>query len=79
MKGMKRITPEMMGEAMGVPAQAIRVGLQLGKLPFGTAYKQQEDKGRYTYVIFPEAARATLGDAVYREMMQDAAAEPAAI
>lgn len=74
---MKRITPEMMGKAMGVPTQAIRVGLQQGKLNFGVAYKQTGNQ--YTYVIYPEAARATIGDAAYRKMMQDAAAEPAAI
>lgn len=74
---MKRITPEMMGKAMGVPTQAIRVGLQQGKLNFGVAYKQTGNQ--YTYVIYPEAARATIGDAAYRKMMQDAAAETAAI
>lgn len=74
---MKRITPEMMGKAMGVPTQAIRVGLQQGKLNFGVAYKQTGNQ--YTYVIYPEAARATIGDAAYRRMMQDAAAETAAI
>ena len=60
---MKRITPEMMGRAMGVPAQAIRVGLQQGKLKFGTAYKQTGNQ--YTYVIYPEAAREVVGDEVF--------------
>lgn len=60
---MRRITPEMMGQAMGVPAQAIRVGLQQGKLNFGTAYKQTGNQ--YTYVIYPEAAREVVGDKIF--------------
>lgn len=69
-----RITPEMMGKALGVPTQAIRVGLQQEKLHFGVAYMQKEDGDRYTYVIFPEAARQTLGDARYNDMLAAAAA-----
>lgn len=64
-----RITPEMMGRALGVPTQAVRVGLQQEKLHFGVAYRQDVDGGRYTYVIFPEAARQTLGDERYDNMM----------
>lgn len=69
-----RITPEMMGKALGIPVQAVRVGIQQEKLRFGVAYKQGgEDCGRYTYVIFPEAARQTLGDKRYRNMLEEAA------
>jgi len=64
-----RITPEMMGQALGVPTQAIRVGLQQEKLHFGAAYKQDTDGCRYTYVIFPELARQTLGDVRYNNML----------
>lgn len=67
-----RITPEMMGNALGVPTQAVRVGLQQEKLHFGVAYKQTSNQ--YTYVIFPEAARQTLGDARYDNMITAAAA-----
>lgn len=70
-----RITPEMMGKALGIPTQAVRVGLQQEKLHFGVAYKQGGERcGRYTYVIFPEAARLTLGDKRYYDMMEEAAA-----
>lgn len=62
-----RITPEMMGRALGVPTQAIRVGLQQEKLHFGVAYKQTGNE--YTYVIFPELARQTLGDVRYNNML----------
>lgn len=64
---MKRITVAMMAEALGVPAQAIRVGLQQEKLKFGTAYKQSGDQ--FTYVIYPEIAREVLGAERYNAMM----------
>lgn len=57
---MKKITPAMMAEALGVPTQAIRVGLQKGALNFGIAMQQGTQK--YTYIIFPEKAREVLGD-----------------
>ncbi|MGN0695062.1 MAG: hypothetical protein ACI4LK_09180 [Lentihominibacter sp.] len=75
----KRITPEMMGLALGIPTQAVRVGLQQGKLHFGAAYKQDQEGKRYTYVIYPEAARNVLGDERYNQMMKSAAHEAAAI
>lgn len=62
-----RITPEMMGQALGVPTQAVRVGLQQEKLHFGAAFKQTGDE--YTYVIYPELARQTLGDVRYNNML----------
>lgn len=61
----KRITPAMMAEAMSVPVQAIRIGLQQGKLNFGAALQQSADK--YTYVIFPEKAREVVGADKLRE------------
>lgn len=57
---MKRITPAMMAEAMGVPTQAIRLGLQCGHLTFGVAMHQTTKK--YTYIIYPEKAREIVGD-----------------
>lgn len=61
----KRITPAMMAEAMGVPVQAIRIGLQTGRLNFGAALQQSAE--RYTYVIFPEKAREVVGTEKLRE------------
>ena len=56
----ERITPAMVGAALGMDAQAVRVGMQQGKLDFGLAYKPT---GRnYTYVFFPEKLRAVVGD-----------------
>ncbi|MGN1167185.1 MAG: hypothetical protein ACI4S2_12530 [Lachnospiraceae bacterium] len=70
-----RIKPEMMGEALGIPVQAVRVGIQQGKLKFGVAYKQKIEGQRHTYVIYPEEARQTLGDERYEKMIAKAAAE----
>lgn len=56
---MKRITPAMIAEAMGVPVQAIRVGLQQGVFNFGTAIQQSGQK--YSYIIYPEKAREIVG------------------
>lgn len=60
----------MMADALGVPAQAIRVGLQQEKLNFGAAFKQTGDQ--YTYVIYPEVAREVLGEVRYIKMLKKA-------
>lgn len=62
---MKKISPAMMAEALGVPVQAIRVGMQLGKLDLG-AVMQPSGKKR-TYIIYPEKAREILGDKKLKE------------
>lgn len=55
-----RITPAMFAAAVGMDAQAVRVGMQQGKLDLGIAYKPTDRN--YTYVIFPEKVRAIVGD-----------------
>ena len=62
---MKRISPAMMAEALGVPAQAIRVGLQHGAFDWGTAFRQTGKQ--LTYIIYPEKVRAILGDEKLKE------------
>lgn len=57
---MKRITPAMVGEALGLPTQAIRVGMQVGALDFGQVTNPSGN--RYNYIIFPEKIRAVVGD-----------------
>ena len=49
---MKRLTVAKAAELMGVSVQFIRVALQQGKLPFGTAVSISG--GKYTYYISPE-------------------------
>ena len=62
---MAKISPAMMAEALGVPTQAIRVGLQQNKLDFGAAIQPSGKK--YTYIIYPEKARAYVGDEKLKE------------
>lgn len=62
---MAKISPAMMAEALGVPTQAIRVGLQKGSLNFGVA--MQQTGKQYTYIIFPEKAREIVGDEKLKE------------
>lgn len=70
-----RITPEMMGGAMGVPAQTIRVGIQQGVFNFGVILKKDPEQFRCNYIIIPELARQALGDERYNDMIAKAAAE----
>lgn len=49
---MSRISVARAAEIMGVSPQFIRVGLQQGLLPFGTAVSISG--GKYTYYISPE-------------------------
>lgn len=44
----KRLTTKEAARLMGVPEQFVRVGLQLGKFPWGVALKRSS---RYTYYI----------------------------
>ena len=48
-------------ELLGKTQQTIRIGLQLGVLPFGVAYKTNPDKKSYTYIIFPEKVKEYIG------------------
>ena len=59
---MERIKPSDAATLLGVPAQAVRVGLQRNQLPFGTAIK---GAGRFVYVIYPEKLRECVGKEVY--------------
>lgn len=62
---MAKISPAMMAEALGVPVQAIRVGLQQNKLDFGVAIQPSGKK--YTYIIYPEKARTYVGSEKLKE------------
>lgn len=57
---MSKISPAMLAEALGVPTQAIRVGLQKGALKCGIA--MQQTGKQYTYIIYPEKVREIVGD-----------------
>lgn len=49
-------------EIIGVSPLTIRIGLQRGLFPFGTAFKTKEGNKRYCYVLYPEKVREYLGE-----------------
>ena len=55
------MTVKEVAELLGKTQQTIRIGLQLGVLPFGVAYKTNPDKKSYTYIIFPEKVKEYIG------------------
>ena len=55
---MKKITIKEASKLMHKSPQFIRVGLQTGRLPFGTAVKVKE---RWNYIIYPELFYQYLG------------------
>lgn len=57
-----KIKPKDVADALGISVQAVRIGLQQGKFPFGTAIKTSEAK--YTYAIYPKAFEEYVGKAV---------------
>lgn len=63
---MKRITTDMMADALGVPVQTIRIGIQQGIFDFGIAM-QRSGKKKHTYVIFPEKARQYVPAEIYEQ------------
>jgi len=56
---MNKIKPKDVAEALGISVQAVRIGLQQGKFPFGTAIKTSEAK--FTYAIYPKAFEEYVG------------------
>lgn len=55
---MKKITIKEAAKLIHKSPQFIRVGLQTGRLPFGTAVKVKE---RWNYLIYPELFYQYLG------------------
>lgn len=51
----RKIVPQLAAEMMGKKPAFVRVGLQRGLLPFGTAIKNGEGRtARYSYYISPK-------------------------
>lgn len=57
-----KIKPKDVADALWISVQAVRIGLQQGKFPFGTAIKTSEAK--YTYAIYPKAFEEYVGKVV---------------
>ena len=56
----RRISPAEAGRRMGVSAEFIRVGLQQGKLPIGTAFKKP-GSSVYRYYISEKLLEEFIG------------------
>lgn len=54
---MKKHTINEVAAALGISPQSVRLGLQRGELPFGSAIKTS---GRYTYVIYSKKLKEYL-------------------
>ena len=60
-KDVEVLTVTEVAEKLGKSPQSIRIALQRGLLPFGTALKMP-GSGRYVYIIYPEKVREYLGE-----------------
>lgn len=58
---MVAITTSDVAKALGKDTQLIRIMLQKGLLPFGTAFKKP-GSSNYNYVIYPEKFREYCGE-----------------
>lgn len=55
------ITTSDVAKALGKDTQLIRIMLQKGMLPFGTAFKKP-GSSNYNYIIYPEKFREYCGE-----------------
>lgn len=55
----RKIKPKDVADRLGISVQAVRVGLQQGKFPFGWAIKTSDNK--FTYAISPKLFDEYLG------------------
>lgn len=55
--------------ALGQSQETIRMGLQLGVYPFGTAYKKPGNQN-WTYTIFPAKVKEYIGEYGHEEKVQ---------
>lgn len=54
---MARITISEVAKKLGISPQSLRLGLQRGEIPFGTAIKTS---GKYTYLIYEKKLKEFL-------------------
>ena len=62
---MRKPTVKDVAGMLGVSPQCVRIGLQRGAFPFGTAYKARKNSPQYTHVIFPGKLREYVGEDIY--------------
>ena len=54
---MERLTVAVVASKLGISPQSLRLGLQRGEIPFGTAIKTS---GKYTYIFYDKKLREFL-------------------
>lgn len=54
---MGKITIQQVSKKLGISPQSLRLGLQRGELPFGSAIKTS---GKYTYIIYEKKLKEFL-------------------
>lgn len=68
---MRRITVEMMADALGIPVQALKKELRKDAFDFGTAIRERGKP--YLYIIYPEIAKQYVPERIYRQWELDEA------
>ena len=58
---MEKISINQAAEMLGIKPQTLRVGLRLGKFPFGPGYKTSDKNNNYTYVIYAKKFKEYVG------------------
>lgn len=61
---MKKITIKEVSKLINKSPQFIRIGLQNGRLPFGSAVKVNK---RWNYIIYPEVLKKYMGIEVFND------------
>ena len=56
------MTVKEVAKMIGCSELTIRIGLQLGAFPFGTAFKTNPNNKSYVYVIYDEKVREYIGE-----------------
>ena len=56
------MTVKDVAKMIGCSELTVRVGLQQGVFPFGTAFKTKESNKSYVYVIYAEKVREYIGE-----------------
>lgn len=66
---MAKIRVEDAAIMLGVTPQSVRIGLQRGAFPFGTAFKTKETNRTFNYVIYPEKLKEYAGEERFNKVM----------
>lgn len=59
---MEKITVAQAAKALGIKPNTLHAALRTGQVPFGIAFKTDESKRNYSYLIYPEKFREYVGE-----------------